>query len=143
MENGGLVVGDEVAIEGHAIARKVGDNGGAGLVGACREGEVHDGRDGATLYGEAIKDVAIAIGRHALARYVTLNGDASQSVGAIGEIVEGGLYGAFIVIEADVVGAGCYEAGDTVREVHVIGLEHPAICFERLESLGKGCRVLL
>ena len=67
MKNGSLVIGDEVAIEGHAVACKVWDDGGARLVGSCRKGKVYDSRDGATLYGEAIKDISIAICRHALA----------------------------------------------------------------------------
>ena len=114
LEDGGLVVGDEVAIEGHGVSCKVGGDGGACLIGTCRKGEAHIGRYGATLYSEAIIYIAIAVGGHALSRYASLYGNTSQPVRAIGEIAEGGLYGAFVVIETDVVGAGSYEAGDAV-----------------------------
>ena len=66
LEDGGLIVRDEITIECHGVACEVWGDGGAGLIGARREGEAHDGGDGAALYIETIIYVAITIGRHAL-----------------------------------------------------------------------------
>lgn len=113
------------------------------MVGSACEGQVYGGRNGGALNREAVVCVAILVGRESCAVDVTLDGDSAKSVGAIGEVVEGCLYGALSVLAADVVGAWRYEAGDAVEEVYVVGFEYPAVCFECLEGLGKGDGVLL
>lgn len=112
------------------------------MVGSACEGQVYGGRNGGALNREAVVCVAILVGRESCAVDVTLYGDSAKSVGTIGEVVEGCLYGALSVLAADVVGAGRYEAGDAVKEVYVVGFEYPVALFECVEGFVPSYRVL-
>lgn len=142
-EDVGLAIGDKIAVERHGATGEVGVYRGAGLIGAACEGELHGGRYGTAYDAEAIVYVAITIGRHALTCDGALYGDTTEPVGAIGEVVEGSLHGALVVLARDVVGAGGDEAGDTIEEIDIVGLEYPTAVAERFDGLGIGCGVLL